>query len=639
MTMLDRMRRHRNWLKWSLGLVCLAFILFYIPAFLQPPGTGAGPNDVVAEVEGRPITVAEFRRVYFQQVDAYRSAYGASFNEQLLRQLGIHRQLLQQLIDEQAALVEAERLGLRVTDEEVRQRILSLPAFLENGRFIGEARYRQVLRQQRPPLTPAEFEAELGRTLLIEKLRRALTEWITVSDEEVDEEYRARNEQVKLELVALTVGQLRGAVSVTDAELAAYFDRHKERFRVPEKRRIRYLLLDVQALRSRVTVSPQDVERYYHDNLELFSTPEQIRASHILFKLEGKDEAAVRKTAEAVLAKARAGADFAQLAKQYSEDEASRAKGGDLDFFGRGRMVPEFEDAAFALQAGQVSDLVKTQFGWHIIKVTDRRPATVRPLEEVRQQIVDQIQWERAQAQAEQLAQLVSQEVDDPGDFDTVARRRGLSVQESGLFARDEPVPGLGPAPEVVSEAFTLPRGRVAGPLPTPRGYVFFTVTAIQDPYVPRLDEVRERVRESLLTEKARDLARARARVVAGTLKGAADFQKAARQAGLEPKTTDWVRRGTALPDVGISPAVDAVAFRLAPGETSDPIETDDGVVILRVTERKTVTAAELAQGRAALREELLEARRSRFFSAYMGKAKERMRIEVNRQVFQQVST
>lgn len=639
MTMLDRMRRHKNWLKWSLGLVCLAFILFYIPAFLRPPGAGAGPYDVLARVEDRTITVADFQRVYFQQLDQYRTAYGASFNERLLRQLGIHRQLLQQLIDEQAALEEAERLGLRVTDEEVRQRILTLPAFLENGRFIGEARYRQLLRQQRPPLTPAEFEADLRRALVIEKLRGALTDWITVSDDEVDAEYRARNEQVKLELVAWTADALRGQVSVSDADLDPYFERHKERFRVPEKRRLRYLLIDVQALRSRVAVSPQDVERYYRDNLELFSTPEQIRASHILFKTEGKDENAVRKTAEAVLAKAKAGADFAALARQYSEDEASRTRGGDLDFFGRGRMVPEFEEAAFRLQPGQISDLVKTQFGFHIIKVTDRRPATQRPLDEVRQQIVDELQWERAQAQADQLATAVSQEVNDPGDFDVVARRRGLTVQETGFFGRDELIPGLGPAAEIAAEAFALARGRVAGPLAAPRGYVFITVTAIQGPHLPKLEEVRDRVRDALVAEKARDLARRRAQAVAPTLKTAADFQKAARQAGLEPKTTDFIRRGTPLPDIGVSPAVDAVAFRLAPGQTSDPIETETGVVILRVTERKSVTPAELAKGRATLRAELLEGRRTRFFSAYMAKAKERMRIEINRQTFQQVMT
>jgi peptidyl-prolyl cis-trans isomerase D len=637
MTMLDRMRRHKNWLKWSLALVCLAFILFYIPAFLRPTGAGAGPHDVLAEVEGRPITVAEFQRVYFQQLDAYRTAYGASFNERLLRQLGIHRQLLQQLIDEQAALAEAERLGLSVTDEEVRQRILTLPAFLENGRFIGEARYRQVLRQQRPPLTPAEFESALRRTLLIEKLRSALTDWMTVSDEEVAAEFRLRNEQVKLELVAFTVEAFRRHVSASDQDVAAYFEAHKEEFRMPEKRRIRFLLIDVQALRSRVTVSPQDVERYYHDNFELFSTPEQIRASHILFKTEGKDQAAVRKTAEAVLAKAKAGADFAALARQYSEDDSSRARGGDLDFFGRGRMVPEFEDAAFALQPGQVSDLVKTQFGFHIIKLTERRPATQRPLDEVRQQIVDQLQWERAQAQAEQIAAAVSREIDDPGDFDTVARRRGLSVQESGLFARDEPIPGLGPAAEVAAEAFALARGRVAGPLATPRGYVFITVTATQDPYLPKLEEVRDRVRDRLLADQARELARARARAVAVTLKTAADFQAAARRAGLEPKTTEFVRRGTPLPDIGTSPAVEAVVFRLSPGQTSDPIDTDEGVIIARVVDRKDVTPAELAQGRAALRTELIETRRSRFFSAYMTKAKERMRIEINRQVFQQL--
>jgi peptidyl-prolyl cis-trans isomerase D len=378
MTMLDRMRRHKNWLKWSLALVVLTFVVFYIPDFLNVNGTGAAPGDVVAEVDGRRITVAEFSRAYNMQVQAYRNAYGGNLNESLLRQLGIDRQILQQLVDERAALAEAERLGLGATDAEVRERIIRLPAFQENGQFVGEGRYKEILRLQRPPMTHTEFEESIRRSIVLEKLRSALTDWIAVSDAEVDREYRRRNEKVGLLVVALTADRFREGVTASDEEIAAYFNGHREAFRIGEKRRIRFIAIDVQKLRERVNVSPQDVERYYNTNIEQYSTPEQVRASHILLRTEGKDEAAVRKQAEEILAKVRAGADFAALAAQYSEDEATKAKGGDLDFFGRGRMVPAFDEVAFALEPGQVSDLVKTEYGFHIIKVVEKRPATTR---------------------------------------------------------------------------------------------------------------------------------------------------------------------------------------------------------------------------------------------------------------------
>src|ERR1700724_4485522 len=180
MTMLDRMRRHRDWLKWSLGLVCVAFVLFYIPDFLRGSGADAASGDTVAKVEGREITSADFRRTYQAQLQAYRSAYGGNMNDQLLKQLGVEQQILQQMVDERASLAEAMRLKIRVSDEEIRQRIFSIPAFQENGQFIGEQRYAQLLQVQRPPMTPADFEENVRRQLTVDKLRATLTDWITV---------------------------------------------------------------------------------------------------------------------------------------------------------------------------------------------------------------------------------------------------------------------------------------------------------------------------------------------------------------------------------------------------------------------------------------------------------------------------
>src|SRR5437588_2020659 len=508
MTMLDRMRRHMSWLKWSLGLVCLAFVIFYIPDFLRGSGADAASGDTIARVEGQEITAGEFRRTYQAQLQAYRAAYGANMSEQLLKQLGIEQQILQQMVDERAALSEADRLGIRVSDEEVRQRILSMPAFQENGQFIGEQRYQALLRMQRPPMTAAEFEDNVRRGLTVEKLRAAITDWLSVADKDLEHEYRRRNDKVKLALVTFTADSFRKDVNATDPEIASYFDAHKDDFKIPEKRKIRYLLIDIDALKAKVNVPAADVERTYNNNIEQYTTPEQVRASHILFKIEGaspeaspapaekapgqaeKDDAAVKAKAESVLKQAKTGADFAELAKKYSQDEASAKQGGDLDYFGRGRMVPEFDEAVFAMQPGQISDLVKTQFGYHIIKLVDKKAATTRTLADVRQQITDQLAYERAQAQAADLAQQLEKEISKPGDLDRAAKARGLlAVQESGLFARDEPILGLGASPEASTRAFDIKPGEVAGPVLAGRGFAFLTVTNKQDPYVPKLDE------------------------------------------------------------------------------------------------------------------------------------------------------
>ena len=632
MTMLDRMRRHKGWLKWSLALVVLAFIVFYIPSFLNDPtavGVGAAPSEVIADVEGRSVTAGQFQQRYNSQIQAYRSAYGAGLSDQLLRQLGIDQQILQQMVDEQAALVEAERHGIRVSDEELAQQIFAIPGLQENGRFVGEQRYEQILRSQNPPMTKATFEETLRRSLMIDKLRAALTDWMTVSNDDVEREFRQRNEKAKLQVVALTADAFKGQVKVSDADVSSYFDMHKAEYRVGEQRKVRMLLLDRDQAFARTGVTPTEVQSYYNGNITQYQTPEQVRASHILLNTAGKDEAAVRKQAEDILQQVKAGADFAELAKKYSEDEGSKPNGGDLDYFSRGRMVPEFEAAAFALEVGQVSDIVKSQFGFHIIKVTDKKPAVTRSLDEVRPQIEEQLKRQRADQQIATRATELAAGISNTADLDRVARENGFMVTESEFFGRDDPVPGLGPAPQVAAAAFMLKGDAVNGPITTPRGPVFIALAGTRDPYVPTLDQVKDRVREDVIRTRATELSRQRASQIAAALRSASDFAAAAKAQGFEAKDTQLIARGAPLPDVGVSAAVDKVAFSLPVGGVSEPITTNDATVIVRVAERDEVTPDELQNGKETFRDQLLSERRGRFFSAYMAKAKERMRIEI----------
>jgi peptidyl-prolyl cis-trans isomerase D len=639
MTMLDRMRRHKNWLKWSLAVVVLTFVAFYIPDFVQttPTGTGAGAREVVAEVDGRRLTAGDFQQRYASQLQAYRQQLGGNLNDQLLRQLGIDQQILAQMIDEQVGMIEAEQNGITVSDDELAQQIFSIPGLQENGRFIGEQRYEQLLLSQNPPMTKGQFEESLRRSMVLDKLRAALTDWMAVSDTDVQREYNERNQKVKLQVVALTAANFRSGVNVTDADVAAHFEAHKAEYRIGEQRKIKYILLDRDQARLKVTVPPGDIQRHYNDNLQQYQTPEQVKASHILLKTEGKDEATVRKQAEDILKEVKSGGDFAALAKKYSEDEGSKANGGDLDYFGRGRMVPEFENVAFTLAPGQVSDLVKSQFGFHIIKVIDKRAASTTPLEQVRAQIQDQLSLQLADQRITDQAAQVASRVKDLSNLEPVARELQLTVQESGFFQREDPVPGLGAAPQVASTAFTLQGTAASQPVATARGPVFFAVSERKDPYVPMLEEVKERVREDLIRTRATELSRQRASAIAAALKSSSDFAAAAKAQNVTVKDTELIPRGSALPDIGVSPEVDRVVFALPSGSVSDPIQTTDGTVIVRVVERDDVTPEELRQGQEAFRAELLSERRARFFSSYMGKARERMNVEINSDVVRRV--
>jgi peptidyl-prolyl cis-trans isomerase D len=330
----------------------------------------------------------------------------------------------------------------------------------------------------------------------------------------------------------------------------------------------------------------------------------------------------------------KAGGDFAELAKKHSED-SSAPQGGDLDYFGRGRMVKEFDDVAFSLAPGSTSDLVKTQFGYHIIKVVDKKAAATRPLAEVSGQIADQLQYERAQAQAAELATTLAKEIKTPADLDAAAKKRGLTVQESGFFTRDEPIMGIGPAPDVSEQAFTVKDGEVAGPLRTARGPVFLTAAGKQEPRVPALAEVKDKVKDDATRARARELSKARAESLAADFR--ADFAAAAKKAGLEVKTTELVARGSTLPEVGINAAVDQAVFALPAGSVTGPVVTDAGTVIARVVEKQSVTAADLAAGKDGVRSDLQNERRNRFFSAYMLKAKDKIKPAINQDVVRRV--
>ena len=634
MTMLDRMRRHKGWLKWSLGIVVATFILLYVPQFLGQPNQAASATDVIATVNGRRITAGIYQQQYLQQVAQIRAQYGG-ISEDVIRQLGVGQRLVQQLVSHEAAVIEAERLGIRVSDGELRERLLRMPMFQNNGQFVGEQIYRQMLASARPPVRPADFEEDLRKSIIAEKLHAAVTGWIRVSDADVEAEYRQRNEKIKLDVAVFSADKLEAGIRPTDAEISARYEANKESYRVPEKRRVRYLAIDAESLRGRMTSSPEEVEARYKESIQTYTTPEQVRASHILFKTEGKDEAAVRKTAEGVLAKVKGGGDFAALARQYSEDEGSKAQGGDLDFFGRGAMTKEFEDAAWALEPGQTSDLVRTPFGLHIIRVAAKRPAATRPLQEVRLQIEDAIRLEKARAEASRIAGEIGSSIKAPADLDRVAKERSLTVGDSGLFAREEPLMGLGFVPAVASEAFTLAQDQVSESIATNQGYVFITVAEIKPSYVPPLQEVTAKVQQDVVRAKAVEAAQSRA---AGLARAGRNFAAAARAAGATISSTDFVARGSALPTIGVSQRLDDLAFAQQPGGITAPVATDTAVVVAQVKERQDITKEGLAAEAERLREELTSLRTSAFFEAYMAKAREKMQIQYNAATIQAIT-
>ena len=634
MTMLDRMRRHKAWLKWTLALAGFALLVLGFPLIQPPPEVPGALTDVLAQVGDQEITVGEFQTLYRRQLQSYQVQSGGEITADLLRSMGIDRQLLQQVIDEYAALQEAARLGVTVSDAEVREAIVSLPAFQQEGEFIGEAAYLQMLRMQQPPVSPAEFEENVRRSLMLQRLQAAVTDWITVSDDDVEREHVRRNERVRLSAISFRADDFREGLEATDDDVSALFEQNANDYLVPEKRRLRFVLIDVPALKASFTPSEADVQGYYDNNLDRYTEEVDLRVSHILLRTQDAELAEVQAQAESIVAEARSGADFAELARRYSEDEGTREAGGDLGRITRGQMVPEFEGAAFALEQDEISDPVTSMFGVHVIKATEKTGGETQTLDDVRGSIVDMLQQESADARAAALAEAMSLEIEQAADLEAAASRRGLEVQESGFAALGEPILGLGFSSEVTTQAFQLAEGEVAGPIPTPTGPAFATVTGIQAPYVPPLEEVETRVRDDVIRRKAFVLAQERADAVAAALQEADDFGAAAEAEELAVNESGLIARGAVVPGVGVNAQVEAVAFSLTPGETSEPVLTGNSAVIVHVHEREDADRADLLANREQLRSEMILERQNQFYTAYMENAKARIPISIDMGAF-----
>jgi len=636
---LGYMRRHRRWLYVFLWVVILGFIVFYIPAF---QGSDEGtPNEAVGFVGGLPISVREFQRAYQQRRQLYDQLYQGRLDPAMLRSLGLEEQVFEGLVAEKLLVLEARRLGLRVSDAELARSLATAPDLQLDGRFMGSEELRRRLNLQ--GVSIAEFEASRRTRLLAEKVEALVAAGVTVSAEEVERAYRQRVEQVKAEYVFVDAARHAGEIAVSEDEIRGRFESRKEEYRIPERRKVRYALLDREALRAQVTLTDADIEAAYQQRRDEFRVAEQACASHILVKVkegeagEGHPEAEARRLAEGILQSLANGADFAELARTKSEDKGSAPGGGDLGCFERGRMLVEFDNAAFGLDKGQTSELVRTSAGFHIIRLNDRKEETVRPLNEVKETLRQQLLAQRVRSLAEEKATRIGAALRRGRALEEAARGEGLSIQTSPPFARGETVEPLS-SQLLVARAFALEKGQVEpDAYGVPRGAVFFELAEIEAPRLPELKEVEDRIRAELAEEKSLERARATAQELRARAERAG-LERAASALGLVRKETPSpVGRGQALGDLGSGAALDAAAFSLAAKTLSEPLRVSGGYAILRVLERNDFDPAafEKEKGRvgAALRQE----KRNQFFQAYLNEARDRFRVERRPEVFRRV--
>ena len=622
--MLDALREKKIGVRILLGIVlgvlCIGMLLYLVPADTGNALTGA---DVVAEVGNHPITMTDVE----QQLN--RVARNGQIPKGLLPLYT--QQVLDQLIFDQSLELEAERLGIRVTDEEHADLLRKLvPTAYAGDTFIGMDRYTTEV-QTRFQMGVPEFETAVKKELLQQKFQELVTDGITVNDEEVRAEYRRQNEKTKIDYVAIKPDDLQSKVEVPDADLSAYFEKNKARYVVPEHRTVDYAMLDFAQLRQHAQVSDDEEKVYYQSHIDRYKIEDRAHVDHILFKTVGKTDsevAEIKKKAEDILNKAKHGAKFADLAKQYSED-TTKDNGGDLGWIVRGQTVPEFEAAAFSLPKGAISDLVKTQYGFHIIEVVDRQQARTQTFDEVKPAIVTQLQQERAEQSGENLSTQIAEEIRRNGrtPIDEIAKKFNMTTGESKLVEANQPLPELGSSPALLDNIFHLRIGDLSAPLQTDKAIVVLTVKEIQTSHPATLAEVLDRVSGDYRHDKAVELAKTRADELAKRAKSGENFATAAKALGLEVKTSDAFARTGSVPDVGNAKQLSA-AFTLPVGQTGNPVPMGANWIVYCVVQHDPVSMDDFEKQKSKTQAQLLQQKRQTAYELFRTALKTRLQQE-----------
>lgn len=625
--MLDVIRkRKRSWLVLLLlGVGVLAFVMVGV-------GPQGGQERVVtiAEVNGERITYTELERHYYRMLQTYQQLAGGRLSPADLEALNLRGQLLDELIQQRLLLQAAQDLGLGVTDEELAEGIAQTPAFQTAGRFDKDA-YERALRSQ--GLTPGEFEALQREALVIQKLQDLIQHSIPVTAAEVEERYRVDNEEIALDFVRLKTDDLLQGIEVDDQEIKTYYDGNAALLREPLKVKARYLAYGVEAFAADVEVSDDDIRAYYDVYRDRrFRRREAVRFSQIFFPAAAEGTAAEdREALEDVLRQAREGADFAELAKQHSRHETA-AEGGDMGFVGRGQLVAELDRALFALEEGAVSDVVESAHGLHLLKAVEKQEDEVQELAEVRDEIVEALKRERGATRAARAAEEDRERALDGAPLPDIAAGRGMTLLETPLFSAGETLDEIGDVEDFYLAALSLRPDQVGPVILAPNALYLVATAERVEPAVPPLEQVKDRIRETLVRRKARELAQKKGEELLAEIKEAPDLARVAAAHSLTVEDTGLFPRSQAeIPEIGFLPLP---LGRLTVSREKPVVETaylHDDVVYVMVL-RTTIEAdpAGLAGEKEALTRRLHQEKGQRALRRLIENLKANARIEIH---------
>jgi peptidyl-prolyl cis-trans isomerase D len=620
--MLDIMRRQKR-LKMILWVViaglALGMLLFFVPTMDQ----GAlETSTTIASVDGKDISAKAFSSFYVRTVERISQGSNRRIDAETLKAMGVPNQILEDMITAEVIQLLAKRLGIEVTQGEVSKAIEANPNFQDNGQFIGVERYKALLALNNYSIT--DFENDIHRSLLVEKVQGLITSSLDVADSEVQNEFSKTNQKTQVDYVLLKTDDFKKRVKPNPAELQAYFNTHKDSYRIKEKRRAQCLLIPISSFLPSINVTDQEIKAEWNAQPH----GETVEASHILFMVKDPaQDAAVKQKAETILKLVKSGGDFADLAKKHSEDTGSASKGGYLGPFQKGQgMVKEFEQAAFSLKPGETSGLVHTEYGYHIIKVLKHELPT---LESSKVGLTAAILQKKAQNLAKQKAEETASIAKQQKDLNAAAKKLGMvaEIKETGFFQKEDNPTEFGISQALRDEIFELKElNSIGKPVEYPMGFAIPKLAEVQLPRPGTLVEFHAQAEKDYIDAKAKELAQAEANKISAEAIKLASIEKAAKAAGVSvKKSQEFNITGTPDPEIGANTPFNKVAFDLQPGAVSEPQSILDNFAVFQVKSRSPFDEAAFQKRKPELRKQMLESLRNPYFQEYLRKTKEEL--------------
>ncbi len=631
------MRKNIKSLSIMLWLVVIAFIG---SAIIGGALTGrSGPSErqgVIAWVNGKPISNTTFENRYRTTYGWYKQIYGDNLTRDMIENLQLPQNTLNQLTQEALLIQEAQKHNLYVSDEELIRSIQDMSQFQSNNQFNPEI-YQNTLSRIR--MSPEEFEEQVMEGLLVDKIEHLIKQTVRLSDQELLQDYIAQNEKIEVEGFLVKTEKFQEQAEFTEEEVQQYYEAHKETFMTPERVKIQYIHFDPQQLKDEVTVSEDELSQYYEEHQSEFHKEKEVKARHILFQIgqEVAEETVtpVQEKAEDVLRQLKEGADFAELAQQYSDDPGSKENGGDLGFFTRGSMVPEFEEVAFSLEAGQMSELVRSQFGFHIIQVDEVREEEKEPYDTAKSTITDRLKSAKAKETAAERVEVSYNDLLETGNLlHEVASKDQLEVQVSDFFAKGERIDDKTFAlPQIQDVAFTLSAdNKFSPPIETPLGYYIIEFLEFKEPYIQDLTEVKDNASDAVRQKKAEELAKAEAQKIEKALAEGIAWEEITTQypevEAFAPQP--FSRRQQYIPEAqGKTEDVIKIAFALQDGKQSSVIELSATYAIIRVKERTGIDTEVFQKEKDSLKQQLLRQKQDTVLREFVEELRQSADIEI----------